>query len=242
MTTDQINYWKNVEQRRSNLAMEAETRRANRARELETYRANLAKERELNRINTINAKIAQYGHGISDQHYIRSDALSARKLDQEKRLALEQLKEQQRSNVARETETHRTNVAQEKLKQSQISNLWSNTSLETARLAELQRSNRAQEHLGLINLTEQGRANQAREFETNRSNLAQEGFKIRQIGIDQQKANEIHRANVMGETLRSREQWITMRGQNFNLAGNLTNSFTKMLTPSVRSTKGALIE
>lgn len=238
MTTDQINYWKNVEQRRSNLAMEAETRRANLAKEAETHRANLAHERELKRANTINARIAQYGQGVTDQHYIRADAQNALKLQQDKRLSLEQLKETRRSNETREMETHRSNVASERLKQSQVSSAWANISLDQARLAEQQRSNRVHERIGLITLTEQGRANMAREQETNRSNLALEGWRQQQIGLDQQRVNETRRSDIMNETLKRREQMITMRGQNMNLTGNLTNSFTRLLSPSLRSTKG----
>lgn len=242
MTSDQINYWRNVEQRRNNLAMEAETRRANLAKEAETHRANLAQERETKRANTINARITQYGQGVTDRHYIRADMQNALKLDQDRRISLEQLKEAKRSNRTREGETYRTNVANEKIKQSQVSSTWANIAMDKARLAEQQRTNRVHEHIGLITLAEQGRANMAREAETNRSNLALEGWRQQQIGLDQQRVNETRRSNVMEETLKRREQMVTMRGQNMNLAGNLTNSFTRLFSPSLRSTKGVILK
>ena len=241
MTTDQINYWRNVEQRRNNLAMEAEARRANLAREAETHRANLAQERETKRANTINARVTQYGQGVTNQHYIRADAQNALKLEQDKRISLEQLKETMRSNKTREQETQRTNIANEKIKQSQVSSTWANLALDQARLAEQQRTNRVHERIGLITLAEQGRANMAREMETNRSNLALEGWRQQQIGLDQQRVNETRRSNVVNETLKRREQMVTMRGQNMNLASNLTNSFTRLLSPSLRSTKGVIL-
>lgn len=59
MTQNQINYQKNLETTRSNLAKEAETHRANVAsetlaarRDAETVRSNLARELETNRSNT----------------------------------------------------------------------------------------------------------------------------------------------------------------------------------------------
>lgn len=46
MTKNQIEYWRNVETKRSNLATELETKRSNEARELETRRHNLVVEQQ----------------------------------------------------------------------------------------------------------------------------------------------------------------------------------------------------
>lgn len=51
MTTNQINYWANVERERSNRANEAENYRSHVANETETNRSNVAKETETHRAN-----------------------------------------------------------------------------------------------------------------------------------------------------------------------------------------------
>lgn len=66
MTTNQLQYWRNVETKRSNLANENETQRHNRVGEaisantlVETKRHNLATEKETNRSNVANEGIKQ---------------------------------------------------------------------------------------------------------------------------------------------------------------------------------------
>lgn len=235
MTSDQIQYWRNVEQQRSNLAQERETNRANLAREQETYRHNVAQIAEAKRAANLNARITQYGQAITNQHYSRQDAQSARKLASDRDIALKQLAESKRASIAREYEQHRSAVVGESLRRTEAQTNQYIASIRDRELAEKSRAARAGESLQLINLTEQGRANIAREQENLRSNQAQESLKAQSIGLEQAKLNEQHRANVMQETLKQRQQVIDMRGQNFQFAGNLINTYTRYTSDAMRN-------
>lgn len=94
-TTNQIAYWKMMNEDRHYRAQEAETHRSNVAQESETTRANLARESETARNNRVNNLIA-YGT-----------------LEEQKRSNLSKEAETERSNRAREAETFRSNRVRE---------------------------------------------------------------------------------------------------------------------------------
>lgn len=148
MTQNQIAYW--------NLK---ETERANRAREKENYRANVANEKIRSRSNDITYQLGD-------------------------RNATETV----RANLAKELENNRTNMSNEDIRRANnaiqlLENMVHQYDAETKRgqlaysyanLAEIARSNRANEGLRGSELLEANRANLAREQENYRSNLAKE--------------------------------------------------------------------
>lgn len=167
MTTNQIEYGKLVETRRSNQVREIETERHNRATEqlsfdqlAEQIRSNKAKEKinwaelsEKNRSNLVN------------------EAIQTARLDEEKRSNLAREAETIRSNMAKETETHRSNLANEKEK---VRSNMASESISRASLQEQIRSNMVRE-------AETERANKQRENEENRHNLKSEELKSREV-------------------------------------------------------------
>lgn len=172
MTRNEILYQQHVEQGRANRAAEAEnvrshvaqeteTNRSNRVREIETERSNRAREQETERSN-------------------REREASTWTSLQETRRANTAREQQQRNELSESVRSHKANE----------SVAWSN-------LSEQRRSNRVNEALkrqDIINRDEQEysklqetkRANEAKETELNRANVASE-----EIRKDANRINEI---------------------------------------------------
>lgn len=166
MTSDQVNYWKNVEQARANRESErlralelAENKRANTAREQENYRSNLARESENEK-----SRLANY-------------AVNAR-------------------NAATNERNAFISSERQRVEEGNLARVYS---LNTSTLAETQR------------------ANEARERENLRSNVANENAKISELNLRSRQQQETERANRASEA-------NTVRGQNFQLIGNLARS------------------
>lgn len=219
VTSNQINYWKHVEQSRSNRANEKETMRSNLAREVENNRHNLVNERETNRSNVAVEK-------ETNRHNLVTERLSRDTLNYNKQRDQQQLKlnwylanEQNRANVAREAENTRHNQAVESLEsqrqslaryQAETSVLHQQRQDSTAqydaitrRLAteESYRHNVAQESNQLLGVKETVRSNKAREREVNRSNVVSERQNDRRLSLSERSLNETARHNVVSENI-----------------------------------------
>lgn len=138
MTANQINYQRNVENRRSNLANEALTAARDRVNAdlgyknlAELGRHNLAAEKETNRSNLANEEIRRQYNYITQTHYDRSDSIQISKLaadvvnqalnrQESIRHNVSTEQETKRHNVAVERETGRSNVAQEGLGKDRV--------------------------------------------------------------------------------------------------------------------------
>lgn len=179
MTSNQLQYWRNKEEQRSNQAREAETRRSNLANESETHRSNVSRESETHRSNLIN------------------ESQRAGELAETIRANQARENETHRSNVAKETETYRSNVQNEQIKwfqnfETKRSNL--------AREYETHRSNVANEAINQDRNDLTREHYERQDYETNRHNLASEGLEA--------ERNSISRENIaLGyDTLAQRER------------------------------------
>lgn len=135
MTRNQIEYQRNVELKRANLASEkqtqvrdSETARANKAREAENFRTNTANEQirqgtlaETARTNRANEQLKGYQIGVTDAHNAAMERLQASQNAELARSNLARELETNRANVARELEQERSNRANESLTQSETS-------------------------------------------------------------------------------------------------------------------------
>lgn len=208
MTSNQIQYWRNVETERSNRTNEQETHRSNVVRERETMRSNLAKEFETNR------------HNVETERHNRNLLLESRaQFKASNELGWYQAHEQNRANVARESENTRHNMATEaaqsvanqnaryqaelnaKINQTRAST--AQYMAETNRMGILEgvRHNTAMEGLSLLTTKEQKRSNMAREDENRRHNIAQESLSNRNLELDRQRLAESVRHNTATENL-----------------------------------------
>lgn len=102
MTANQIEFWKTVETKRSNLARESETKRSNMVAEAEVHRSNVVRETETERHNRATESISWGSIG-----------LGYKQLAETQRHNAEVERETQRHNVANELEATRTNMAHE---------------------------------------------------------------------------------------------------------------------------------
>lgn len=169
MTRNQIEYWntqetkrankaKEAETQRSNLAREVETNRNNRAVEEETHRANVAREVETNRANVAREQLQRLE---SDRSYTIST------------LNLEETKRRNRVIEEQGQQTIDNNLRHDLATESIQS---ANLALNRAQLYETILSHRNSEAISQYNAKEIFRANQAREDENYRHNLASENI------------------------------------------------------------------
>lgn len=227
MTNNQLQYWRNVETNRNNLAVETETHRSNLAREVETNRANMAKEAENYRSNKAR-EVELNRHNVATER-LGWQQLLTNKQQFNKNLLYQNsvLQETQRSNQAREAEQRRHSMATEELTAAEqrlkdrISKRsyavsQSQLQLDRSRLEEQHRTNVQHEGLSLLTTKEQSRANKAREAENVRSNVAKENISIYQQTLDRQRLTEQSRHNRASESL-------THQNQIYNLVTNLSN-------------------
>lgn len=251
MTSNQLQYWRNVETNRSNLAQERETNRANLARELETNRANMAQEKETNRANLAREQETHRSNIVNER--LRTEQLLSDVRNQVKQRELQwyNAKEIQRSNKAREAETARSNKAKEQIStlnydlERYKSNLDYNIrsrqqstayyDAETRRLAHMEsvRSNRFNQNLNLLNSKETMRSNAAREAEQHRANVEQEN-------ISRFKSNDEHNRNV--ETARHNRAMenIAVYQSNQQLLGTIMNVGSNAAINTARIIGGAM--
>nr|AVX53430.1 putative ORF1 [Marmot picobirnavirus] len=170
----------------------------------ETIRANKAKERENTRSNKAN------------------EAIKTQTNTQNLSLGLGNIAETTRANRAKEFETNRANLESEAVRRRDALtnrlNAFTNATNAGTRIGELNegiRAHQASEQIGLGNLAELQRANQAREAETNRANLTSEA--------------ETHRANVQRENA---QRFSNATG--YASAGSQTNQQDRNLAEQAR--------
>lgn len=231
MTKNQIEYWRNVEAQRSNLATEAETNRSNLARERETNRSNLANERENYRSNIAREYETTRHNKASEQ------------------LGNKQLKEAVRSNLAKETETRRNNMAtlaeaarsnqareQEntfaRVADTKIRNRQASTAQYGAYTQRMQTESNVEKNIvsnltSLAQLQEQSRSNMARESETSRSNRANENIAFNTYGLRRSELTETRRHNVQSELNQSRATTLNFVSSLANALGRVAGSLIR---------------
>lgn len=206
MTHNQIEYWKNQETQRSNLAAERENLRSNQAKERETYRSNLERERETRNRNLNDYLLGMLNYSEISRHNRATEMQQNRYYKEIERSNQAKEIENKRSNLANERETHRSNLASENIRmlQQQIERRKADTAqyvaqtqarkvtndyilgsrnldLMARQVAETQRSNKAREQENI-------RSNIARESETARHNTEMERQGAIQLSINQQNA------------------------------------------------------
>lgn len=236
MTKNQIEYWKNVETNRNNVAVETETNRSNLAREAETRRSNMVREQETNRSNLANENIAR-----------QNSYLNARKIGQDFYLAQKNyelsrsnLSEQKRHSLAAETELNRSNRSREELEKINLDRNYlinrrqqstAAYNAETQRLSQLTQADKfARDYrVNLLNLEESNRANRAREAETTRSNLANEAIRSESNAISRQQMSETARANRAREQLQMFDTQAKIVTSLANTSVNAINATGKLI-------------
>lgn len=152
MTKNQIDYWRNQEQERTNRAQELQAKINQRWKEHVDFHT----LKEQHRTNVANEGIKERTHIEQDQHYRRMDA------------------EQQRANMASESLRAESNrIAKENVilgyHQSEVSRANAREAASAARYGS-----NLSASVGMANVTEQHRANVVHENEQTRSNLANE--------------------------------------------------------------------
>lgn len=173
MTQNQLAYWKQEEEKRSNLAQEAQANRTQRWREYVDFHT----LREQRRTHIANEGIAERQQVANDQHYQRADA------------------EQARHNLISEQIQERANQLQQQsivlgYHQADVSRLNAQQAAAASRYAAS--LNYA---IGQANVAETYRSNVARQAEINRSNLVNESFTSSRV------QNEVAGTNIKAETL-----------------------------------------
>lgn len=241
MTRNQIEYFKLLETRRNNRAVEALTR----ARDLANYRLGSGTLAENTRHNKA-AESQQYAVlGEQQRHNRAQEAQTTASLDETSRhnKALETVSaldaatrrlglredsrhnvavetEQARANKAREQETQRANLASESIRRA-ANAITSN--LGYANVAESARRNTLQYALGQDQLSEQQRSNVTREVEAERHNRSTE--------TEAQRSNvtreiEQTRSNLASESLRGDE--VAVKGLD-SIGRNVTSFFRSVI-------------
>lgn len=151
MTANLINYWRNQEERRSNLAQEAEVERSHRAVEQETERSNRAREAETAR-NNMAVLIETSRHNFEMEDASRRQATAAL-------ISASAASMNAQTQAKKQVEDARHNVA---LEQIQEANNWYQSNLRgmeleetirtnTVRETETQRHNQEMEQAALVN-------------------------------------------------------------------------------------------
>lgn len=137
MTSDQVQYWKNVEQARANRASE----NLRRLELEEIKRTNLAQEMERSKLRLANYAVGMRNAAATErQNFINYERQKQEALQNLRsyQANLTSLAETERANKAREAETTRTNMANEWIKQGELG-------VKHRSQFEIERSNRAQE-------------------------------------------------------------------------------------------------
>lgn len=207
MTRNQIEYWKNVEQQRSNRVAEAETAKHNRAMErLKSDEINASK-----RGQDIQARNTQ----LSNQTTLEASRINATN-------QMRQLAETSRANLARETQSRAelNSLNSDRVRQASQRDYVNSTNRQN--VIEGARHNRQNELLGLRQYDETVRSNRARETENTRSNQAQESLRSRDLDIQHAKYAEQLRSNLANES-------NVRRGQNFQLLGSIASSVSRVI-------------
>lgn len=234
MTRNQIEYWRNVETARTNLAQETETNRANMARENETHRSNVRNELEMNRSNRTREQETERHNRATESQNQKDLALRTVVADRDFHMGLRTLSETARHNKAVEGENQRSNKAREYLsklesdrnyevKRRQQSTADYNAMTQRYNVEEGKRSHQANEGYALLNLAEAKRSNQARELETQRHNVSQESISKADQSIRRSELSEKRRSNMAQEA-------NVRRGQDFQLLGTLVTAGTRSIS------------
>lgn len=220
MTKNQIEYWRNKETERNNLAIERETNRSNLERERmnrqiadETKRHNLETEK-LGR-DQFSLSMMSYRNSLSQQAWER--ALNLRKQD--------------------EVERHNRATRANQTKQIEYNYAVGMTNAETARMQAIEsgRHNRATESAQITNLTEIMRSNLAQEdlsaarnAETARNNKALEAIRTTEqtisqgrLSLDTRKQSESERHNRVAEQETNRHNITSESIDRWNAAANI---------------------
>lgn len=214
MTRNQIEYWKNVETNRSNLATELETNRTNLAREAETKRANIENER------IARERLAHDIAAFNQSHL----------------LAVAQQREVSRSNESKEAEAKRSNIVNEDIRNRDLD---ITSRKEKTTYAVSQQNLQLQK--AILNQTKLkdavAQSNQLLQMqETNRANVASEQLRAKQLASEAsyreaQKQLNYQQLNlqrkIAEETERSNRtsEMLTARRDTFTLVTNLAKSF-----------------
>lgn len=244
MTTNQIEYAKLLETRRSNQETESLTRE----RDTKTHERGMIELGESARHNLATEALTQRQLSEQERSNRAKESISMDTLSETKRANLErerqnllslretrrsnQAKEAEnyRSNKARETETHRSNLVSEgelershrasESLQAQANSIHAKQVSETIRSnqasemlralsqAETVRSNLRQEQLTAVRNRETKRSNKAKETETNRTNLANEGLKQQEVDVKEQVLQETQRHNLATEKQAARSMVV----------------------------------
>lgn len=208
MTNNQIQYWRNVEQRRANTANELETRRSNVSREAETSRHN----KEMERLQR------------------KSNANTLLGIQTNERIAMQQLSETSRANKAKERELETSRIADTNIRRRQASTANYNALTSRAVADETARSNRAREEYNLSSLAELQRSNVSNEAtRAYQATIADYTAKTNR-DLNERRLLEQRRSNQASEL-------IQRRGQNLQLVGNLANALARSAS-QVLSLKG----
>nr|AVX53334.1 putative ORF1 [Marmot picobirnavirus] len=232
MTRNQIEYWRLVEAKRSNMANERYNQQflqhqkdvlaLNYATLNETIRSNKAREKEATRhsLQQYRETVRQFNASITLQQQQLSETLRRNRA----------VEKQQAAALA---ETHRSNVAVEQLK-AELNQLQRDS------VAEVARANRAQEAARQKQLdTEVFRAVTDRSVrekqiaEQMRSNLAAEANRasILSLNYAQLAEQRRHSTAIEGETARSNRarELLTLSGQGLKASTDILNSSLRMM-------------
>lgn len=201
MTRNQIEYWRLVENKRSNLANEAENKRANLARELETNRSNLAREAESHRANVAIEQITSLRDLRSYLTNMLGIQETIRANKARESISTRQAVETERSNRERERQQLLSfNLDRSKLSVQQDS-LNESIRANKAREAETTRSNQAREYLSAKQLFEANRSNLANESIKTQTNLMNFAYHQQQLDLQRHELEERKRSNIVSEQL-----------------------------------------
>lgn len=205
MTRNQIEYLKYQESKRANIAQETETNRANVVREQQ----NLAMLGETSRHNLAT-------EGLSMQQFLEQSRHNLETEAETKRSHLVNELELSTHNRNTEAETARANRAAEQHRIDQLNEtIRANRSSESLRSRELQereRASRASEALTRQRNDETERANRVAEQLREQQFAHQQVIDTRKLDIEQYKADETHRSNLVYEGVAIADK-VTRAGQ-----------------------------
>lgn len=237
MTRNQIEYWKLKESERANKANEAHARNVltyNYAVLAETTRANKEREKELYRSNTAQEQIQRTKNDRDWILSLRSQAEYERANKAREDLQSRQLQETVRANKASElirvanNTIQAMNAATSRMQvQEQVRNHLAQEGLQTRQISEQARANRASEQLGLLNLQETTRRNQASEANQRFANLTTRLNAQMQYNLGRDQLAETRRSHIAGETLESTKIAVTHSGNVLNSLSRLAPTLLK---------------
>lgn len=213
MTSLQQSYWRNVEEKRANIAREQETQRSNLANESENIRYHNMSMEETHR------------------HNVETEILGTKQYNELVRHNLSTEDEQRRSNLARE-DIQRQNLS---LGYSQLQYSYDQMHYNYANLAEISAHNRATEQISYNQLSESKRSNIA-----NESIKRQLNAQNYELGRSSQ--TEIRRSNVATlEETRTHNRAIEANQKytaNLNLLSSLSGLIGRVAGAKISSNRG----